>query len=173
MKITDYVAQIENKQDEVYLKSVLPPVCMHLFHSSRRYNSLIMNIISYMDWEMNQKWEDYGSNTDGGTYGISGANLAIPFNIIGYRNDGSNHFMINPVILSLGGELVDVLSNCGSIRLAEKIKVSRHTEIIVNYFNMDGTEHEELFRRKDGSFTIQHEVDHNLGILITDGEIID
>ena len=36
------------------------------------------------------------------------------------------------------------------------------------YFTKEGVEKEGIFGRDNGSFTIQHEVDHNLGILITD-----
>ncbi len=76
--------------------------------------------------------------------------------------------MINPEIIHINERNIETLSNCGSITLEKPIKMLRANLIRVEYFDEDGVCHLDWFDRTSGSFTIQHEVDHNNGILITD-----
>jgi peptide deformylase len=112
-----------------------------------------------------------GENAVLGTGGTGGAGLA--FNIIGITKNRlqDNEYckiLINPRIVEYMEDLVETTSNCGSITLDKPIKLTRNSEIIVNYFDEKGNEFVELFTRETGAFTIQHEVDHNNGILIID-----
>ena len=89
MRNYDYIVQEREPEfDRSVLHRKLFPVNMRLFASSAPYRTHILGIISYMEWVMSQTWEDYQSNPDGGTYGISGANLGIPYNIIGFKVKG-------------------------------------------------------------------------------------
>ena len=71
-------------------------------------------------------------------------------------------------IIEHSEEIIYAESNCGSVRLDKSIQVWRYEWVKVNYFNIFGIEEAEIFNREDGGFTIQHEINHNLGILITD-----
>jgi peptide deformylase len=106
-------------------------------------------------------------------HGMSGANCAIPFNIIAYmeNRDKKNEkciVMINPRIISYFGNEIISESNCGSLTLENPIKIRRAEEILIRYFDTSGIERDRYINRESGSLTIQHEVDHNNGILITD-----
>lgn len=169
MKNSDYIIQErepEFDRDLLHRKSFA--VNMRLFYTSKFYRKHIEDIFDYMAWSMEQKWEDYQSNPAGGTYGISGANLGIPYNIIAYKNKGTLRFMINPKIIEFSDKMVETKSNCGSIKYKEKITVKRYAVVMVEYFNMYGVRIVEEFTAKNGGFTIQHEIDHSNGILITD-----
>jgi peptide deformylase len=106
-------------------------------------------------------------------HGMSSANAGLAFNIIGItRNRNSKQeyceIMINPEILDCSKDMVESMSNCGSINLEKPIKIKRYSEVKVGYFNENGEYLCKIFDRENGSLTIQHEIDHNLGILITD-----
>jgi hypothetical protein len=168
MHISDHITHIDNKEDVPFLKNKLFDVNMRLFNSSVGYKGVIEVICNRLQWLALNKFDGYTL-----PYGISGANAGIPFNIIGIvRNRGEFDakciIMINPKIEAYFGEIVETESNCGSIRLLNKIKVKRSSEVLVSYFGMDGKKVTKKFGRDEGSFTIQHEVDHNNGILITD-----
>ena len=170
MKLTDYVVQERGEEfSRDCLHRPLFPVNMRLFHSSPHYHRHILDILGYMAWHLGQKWEDYISNVDGGTFGISCANLGMAYNIIGFRREGASPaFMINPVIIESSMRMTRTMSNCGSIRLKGKIPIDRHTWVVVEYYTVEGKKVEERFTNKEAGFTIQHEIDHNNGILITD-----
>lgn len=148
-------------------------VNMYLFRTSGGYKSLILSIIEHMHDLTMEDFSNYGA-----VKGISGANIGIPLNIVGIRitkeaekvcdgEEDTIFFMINPRIVSKSEETGVVKSNCGSIRLQEKIEVERYEWIKVEYYDTNGERKEDKF---DGAFgsTLQHEIDHNLGILITD-----
>jgi peptide deformylase len=119
---------------------------------------------------MEQRWEDYASNPNGGTYGISCANLGMAYNIIGFGTEGNRkRFLINPEIIDAEKiELTTTKSNCGSLHLKEKIPVNRPKWVTVRFYDINGELHEETFTGKTGGYTVQHEIDHCNGILITD-----
>lgn len=166
----DYITQDSEPEDRIYLHRKLFPVSIRLLKSSPPYREHIQGILQYMEWTLDQKWDDYASAKDGGTYGISGANLAIPYNIIGWRKKDDNKFgyMLNPVLTKMSDMQVETKSNCGSIKLSEKIAVLRFRQIKVSWYDIKGGQHEQEFTIKDCGSTIQHEIDHNNGILIID-----
>jgi peptide deformylase len=106
-------------------------------------------------------------------HGMSSANVGTAFNIIGitmHRNTDKEYclIMINPKIIKYYNPLIKTNSNCGSLTLEKPIKVPRWYEIDVEYYDRDGKKHQENFTKENGAYTIQHEIDHNKGILITD-----
>lgn len=151
-------------------------VNMRLFRKSSKYRSIILEITRYMSEVMGGSYGDYDE-----LQGISGANIGIPLNIVGIRATKSLQeegivalkdnlwFMINPKIVSKSVETKVIETNCGSIRLPTKIKVRRHKWVEVEYQDLSG---KKVKVKLDGamSCTLQHEVDHNLGVLITDKE---
>lgn len=169
MKINDYITYINTPEDVVYLKTKLLPVSVRLFKLSAQYRHIIQDICRYIEFLALNKPDDYKS-----PHGMSGANVGIPFNIIGIvRNRGKENawcqIMINPEIVEwVDQDFVTMESNCGSIRLKESIKVGRSPEIKVFWYDEDGKSHLRWFNINQGAATIQHEIDHNNGILITD-----
>lgn len=167
----DYIVQERQPEfDRDCLHRKLFAVNMRLFGTSKWYRKHIIGVLNYMQWAMQQKWKDYQSNPNasGGTYGISGANLGIPYNIIGYHLNNEYRFMLNPVIVDKSTTMTETKSNCGSIKYKEKIPVKRHTWINVEFYDHEGKKHKERFTGKQGSYTIQHEIDHSNGVLILD-----
>lgn len=167
-KHEDYVTHINNSEDIIYLKTKHFPVNMRLFKTSFEYKNIILQQCSYIRERCLDTIEGYKK-----PHGMSSANLGLAHNIIGVTRNrlrGNEYckILINPRIVEYMGNLVETTSNCGSITLENPIKLKRNSEIIVNYFDEKGNEFVELFTRETGAFTIQHEVDHNLGILITD-----
>jgi peptide deformylase len=168
MKHSDYITHIKNEEDIPFLKSKLFDVNMRLFETSARYRFLILDMCRYIRWLAEKEKEGYKK-----PHGMSGANAGLPFNIIGIvrnrnHNDEKVEIMINPKILEAGGGKTFVKSNCGSLTLPKPIDVWRYDKVKVGWFNMDGQYKEADFGREHEGFTIQHEIDHNLGILITD-----
>lgn len=167
-KHEDYITHINNEKDVVYLKSKHFPVNMRLFETSPEYKNIILQQCNYIKELCLDVKEGYKK-----PHGMSSVNAGLSFNIIGVTRNRlqDNEYckiLINPRIIEYIGDLVETTSNCGSITLENPIKLKRSSEIIVNYFDEKGNEFVELFTRETGAFTIQHEVDHNLGVLITD-----
>lgn len=168
MKHSDCITHLNNKEDLVYLKSKHFPVNMRLFKTSPKYKEIILQQCAYIRDLCLYEKEGYKK-----PHGMSSANAGLAFNIIGFmrhRNTPDEYcqIMINPVITKYSGELVTSLSNCGSLTLDESISVKRFSDIQVEYYDEDGVFHTRYFPRTKGSLTIQHEIDHNQGILITD-----
>lgn len=168
MRHSDYITHINNEEDEVYLKTKHFPVNMRLFKTSIQYRTIIQQQCKYIQQMCLTEKEGYKK-----PHGMSSANLGLAFNIIGvtkYRNQPLEYcqIMINPIITKYIGKKVNTLSNCGSLTLEDSIPLKRYETIRVNFFTEEGVEKEEIYGRDNGSFTIQHEVDHNNGILITD-----
>jgi peptide deformylase len=167
-KHSDYITHIKNEEDIVYLKSKHFPVNMRLFYSSPEYKAIILQQCEYIKSLCLDTKEGYKK-----PHGMSSANAGLAFNIIGitkFRNQSLEfcQIMINPVILKYIGKKVNTLSNCGSLTLEDSILLKRFETVKVGFFNEEGIYKEEIYGRDNGSFTIQHEIDHNLGILITD-----
>lgn len=168
----DYLTHIDNKEDFRYLRSPLFDVNMRLFNNNFHYRRMVQACCDILQKLALAEYEDYKK-----PHGMSGANAGIPFNIIAIvENRGSKNelvkCMINPKIIEYLGDKIQAESNCGSIRLSKSIKVWRWNTIFVEYYDVnDGKLCGEKFNRNTNSFTVQHEIDHNNGILITDRQI--
>ena len=165
---SDYITHIKNEEDVIYLKSKHFPVNMRLFHTSPEYKAIILQQCEYIRQNCLDTKEGYKK-----PHGMSSANLGLAFNIIGVtmnRNTSEEYckIMINPIINEHWGTMVETTSNCGSLTLETPIKLKRSTGINVTYYDEEGKIWRHDIGRNNGSFTIQHEIDHNLGILITD-----
>ena len=163
----DYITHVKNEEDLIYLKSKHFPVNMRLFNTSEEYKNIILQQCNYIRELCLDVKEGYKK-----PHGMSSANAGLAFNIIGItrnrnKNDEYCQIMINPEILNRSTKRVLTTSNCGSLTLLEPITIQRNLKVLVKFYDENGNFHEELFNRETGSFTIQHEIDHNLGILIT------
>ena len=99
--------------------------------------------------------------------GWSGANAGIPFNIIATHKLG---VLINPKVWNKREPII-VNSNCGSLTLQNSIEVTRYKYIDLLYNDVTNGDRQQLLNYcGDDVFTIQHEVEHNLGILISDNK---
>lgn len=166
---TDYLVQmLEPEYDRDVLRRKSFKVNIRLLKSSKQYLGIINQVISYLTWVLETEFDDYQSNPSGGTYGVSGANVGMPFNIIAFKYKGETKVMINPVIEKFGNATTACKTNCGSIKLTDKIEFPRPREIKVSYFDIEGAKHTVDLTPTTGSLTVQHEVEHNLGILIID-----
>lgn len=167
-RVDDYLTYIDRDEDQVFLKKPLFNVNIRLFKYNYEYRKVIRACISYLKDVALIAFDDYPQ-----PFGISGANLAIPFNIIGVviergTSKARTEVMINPRIIEVSDDVAETLSNCGSLRLTRPIYIKRHQTIIVEYYDEDGNPRMQSFHKDNGGYTIQHEVDHNNGILITD-----
>lgn len=169
--ISDWLTHVDNPEDVPYLRTKLLDVNMRLFDINPSYKSIVLSCCRHISEVCLAGFKGYKL-----PHGTSGANCAIPFNIIAIaRNRGQEdafaEVMINPKITDYQGELIRSTSNCGSIRLPKPIQVNRWTIITVSWFITYGKQMTKTFSEEEGSLTIQHEVDHNLGVLITDKEV--
>ena len=154
-KHEDFCTLLRNGGDDAdILTRKLFNVNMRLFQASKEYKEIIQHISSYLQWCATTEKVGYSKPR-----GYSGANAGIPFNII----VANGKLMINPVLTHQTGTRV-VASNCGSLLLPEPIPIARFANIQVDYLDLAGE------KKSAAGFlpTVQHEVDHNNGILIID-----
>jgi len=170
MKHEDYITHIKNEEDEVYLRHTHFPVNMRLFKTSLGYRTIIQQQCRYIEQMCLTEKEGYKK-----PHGMSSANLGLSFNIIGIRvpKEGfkPEHclIMINPSYIPHEEDgKCEAESNCGSLTLKKHIKIKRWKTIEVTYYDIDGTHLKALYSSNYLGKTVQHEIDHNLGILITD-----
>lgn len=169
--ISDWLTHIGNKEDLPYLKARLPNVSERLWQHNHHYRELVRSCCEHLKRHALMKLDGYKL-----PHGTSCANLGIPWNIICYvRERGTIHahavVMINPEVTSKSNKTIETTSNCGSIRLPDPIKIMRNEWIDVRWLDPEQdkiTIRHKIFRREHCGFTVQHEIDHNLGILITD-----
>lgn len=162
--IKDYMVQIRERQNST-LKEKLHDVNIRLYNSNREYHRIIRSIIDLMSRILYMDFTDYPT-----LRGVSGANIGIPFNIIAIRTGNSAKQMLNPVIISRTGKNIKSTSNCGSLLLSESVTILRSEIISVMYYDLNGNKKTERFLENDSGFTIQHEIEHNLGITLLDKE---
>lgn len=163
----DNITFIENDEDKPYLLNPLFNVNIRLLKSSPGYRKVVLAACDHISWLCMAGLPGYKL-----PHGMSGANAGVPWNIIGIaRNRGEKdaycEIMINPTIVQRSDEMIESQSNCGSIRLAEPIMVRRHSWVRVIWNDIAGKTRSFDFDRDHGSLTIQHEIDHNVGVLIT------
>lgn len=146
------------------LRRPVHQVNMRLYTENKYYRQLVGKVIEYMKFVIKIKFSDYAKLS-----GLSGANVAIPYNIIAViRDDGDPFIMINPSIVSISKQTKEVSSNCGSINLEKPVKVKRRLWVEVSFYSEDGDHLQKRFTLADAGGAIQHEIDHNRGVLITD-----
>jgi len=161
VKHLDYCTHMKFPEDREMLTTKLPNVNMRLFQSSPVYERLVLDAVAYIEWCAATEKEGYKK-----PHGYSGANAGIPWNIIAYMDGTTSRIMINPEIRGGRGDYKPVKTNCGSLTLEESRKVHRSEFVTVHWFDTRGVEHTKEFGPTPG-YTIQHEIQHNLGILIT------
>lgn len=154
-KHSDYFTLLSNPDDRDILTRPLFDVNLRLLQTSEQYRNIVEAAADYILWAAQTEKIGYKK-----PHGCSGANVGIPFNIIATPTE----VMLNPHILTASGEVIGE-SNCGSLLLEKPIRIKRFAQIKFEYWDMENlTRHERV-----GYYpTIQHEIDHNLGILITD-----
>lgn len=169
--VCSLLTHIDNKEDVPYLRSKLLDVNIRLMRCSEDYWKLVYEACKHVEKACLERFDGYKL-----PHGMSGANLGIPWNIIGRAinrgmEDASCRVMLNPRITFASTEMDETTTNCGSIRLPKSIKVLRHRKIVVEWYDLDCKRHLTDHYPDTGSYTIQHEIDHNLGVLITDKEV--
>ena len=181
MKIADFLVQNSDVQSNI-LNRRLPDVTMRLYHDNTHYRELIISVIQLMELALCTKFDDYPNGR-----GISGANVGVGLNIIGlkiqeegrlpkYKNalrlnkESGIVFLINPQIAKSSAKREVVTSNCGSLVLSKPIKLKRYVWVDIEFYDLQGKQHSYQFR-KPYAFVIQHEIDHNQGILVTNRRI--
>lgn len=153
----------ENNNQDNFLKTPLFDVNMRLFNSSSDYRKLIRQVAEYMNRLLCTQFQNYTS-----LKGISGANIGVPYNIIGFKDSRDIPVvMINPKILHASEKTKIVSSNCGSLLLDKPVKVKRSVKLKITFFNLVG-DSETIEYSAPQAFTIAHEIDHNNGITILD-----
>lgn len=183
MKIEQYIVQnnqlVDTLANRRMLNDVLFNVNMRLYRGNKGYKFVVEMAIDHMKHVLGIKFENYPLGR-----GISGANVGIPFNIVVIRISTDNKLiarikeifgrnyltMINPKITSVSKEKVTKKSNCGSLLLKAPISVQRSAHIDVTYYDIKGNRKEERIEMPLAA-TVQHEIDHSNGVLITDREL--
>jgi peptide deformylase len=161
-KISNAVVQIKEKQNEI-LTSRLLDVNIRLFNENVDYKKIVLHICKHMKKVLWTKFSDYRKLS-----GISGANVGIPFNIVLFIKNDRTYFMLNPHITRMSDKTTTVKSNCGSLNLKIDQPVKRREWIEVSYYTVSGKHTTEVVNLRECGGTIQHEIDHNRGVLITD-----
>lgn len=162
--IKDFIIQ-NGEVDDDMLHRKLFNVNMRLFSINKEYRKLVLGTVSYMKKVAKKGFKDYTK-----AKGISGANVGIPFNIIGVKNNGRWDFFLNPRYLKKSWKKETAKSNCGSLQLKEPIEIERYKWIKVEYYNLKGKKEIDYFDGRYG-YTVQHEMEHNQGVLIVDERV--
>lgn len=156
------------KEDDDCLHRPGFDVSVRMFNENKAFNKVIHEIIDYMKTVLCINFRDYNK-----LKGISGANIGIPLNIVAVMHNNIVEVFINPSITKVSRSKITVLSNCGSLNLPKPINVERHTWIQVKWIDVDGKQHEKHFTAHNNdvevpniALTLQHEIDHNKGVLI-------
>ena len=171
-KVSDWLVQDKEEHDDC-LHRPLFPVNIRLLNggdgNNGQYRFLIQHSTDIMLMAMEKEYSDYNE-----LKGISGANVGIPFNIVivltgrNKEKDPQYEVLLNPVIVKRSRKKRVVESNCGSLNMDKPIDVERREWVDVEYYEFN-PQHMKVEKKKKRftSGTIQHEIDHNNGILIT------
>ena len=176
--IAQYLVQEKMEEEDTdILHRKLFNVNMRLYNSNVEYKNVIKKVIKYMREVICTEFDDYAE-----LRGLSGANVGIPLNIIAIKVKNKKglppnlkvasqytivFFFLNPKIVKHSRKTTIIESNCGSINLSTSVKVVRYDWIELESYDLSGKKQLERYN-KPLSLTIQHEVDHNAGVLITD-----
>lgn len=155
----DYCTFLTNPDDRDILTRPLFNVNLRLLKSSDGYRAIVQSCASYILWCAQTEKEGYSKPK-----GYSGANAGIPFNIVA---TAKGDVLLNPKVIQYSSACKETSSNCGSLLLKLPIWVRRPSHVVVEYYDLEGVRH-----TLSGFIpTIQHEIDHNNGILILDREV--
>jgi len=160
--VESWLVQIDETQNET-LRIPLFDVNIRLFKENESYRDVIRHVMHHMEEALCESYTNYPD-----LKGISGANVGIPFNIVATYYHNRVEFYINPSYKKSNTEESPrrIRSNCGSLRLTNEVWIDRHATIELSYYDKEGELQEATFSGAEAR-TIQHEVDHNDGILIT------
>lgn len=155
----DVCTHINNVEDRDILTRRLFDVNLRLMKTSPGYAAIVRACADYIHEMANTSREGYKT-----PHGFSGANAGIPFNIIAVK--GASTAMINPRIVKSEG-FKRSWSNCGSLTLEAPIEIDRFAQVTVEWWDLEGMRHITAGYLP----TLQHEIDHNNGVLITDRKV--
>lgn len=158
--IKEYLVQIRERQNETLTRK-LHDVNIRLYNNNKEYRKIVRSVIDLMSRVLYMNFIDYPP-----LKGISGANVGIPFNIIVIKVNETTKQMLNPKVIKKAGKDIKLTSNCGSLLLSENITVLRSEIAEIEYYDLNGNKKIERFSESNGGFTIQHEIEHNLGITL-------
>jgi len=165
MKINDYILQAKFPNEEATLKQSAFLVNIRLYKSSEHYRDLINNIIKYLGWYLSSAFEGYERPR-----GISAAVLGIPLSIIGYKDTWQkNRFYINAKIAAHSDLKNTVRSNCECYQLNQPTQTYRYSTIDLEFYDLNG--HKVIQKNigyAEGSYVIQHELNHCYGKTIVE-----
>ncbi len=101
--------------------------------------------------------------------GLAAPQIGYMKNVIFFSlKDEGEFYMVNPKIIWESPKKFEVWDSCFSFGYAAFfVKIKRHKEIGVKYYDMNGKAKPEEFKN-DLSELVQHEIDHLHGILATD-----
>lgn len=161
----DYITDIKNNQDKIYLTTRHFPINMRLFQSSEEYKQIIHFQCNYIRMLCLAKMDGYAL-----PYSMSSAKVGLSSNIIGLTvNRGKENatclIMINPTIIELAGDEILIKITCGSLILPYETEVLCRERILVSYSDEHGVKKGKWFNQNEGSLAIQNEIDYNLGLL--------
>lgn len=168
MKIRREMAQASRQDENTLLHKKSYPVNMRLYKSSSSYYNIISTVINNMIELLKMEFEDYKK-----LKGISAPNIGIPLRIIAVsklrlRPRRVEHIvMINPEIVEEGDHRYRTRSACGSVRHKGLVPKMRRNFVRIKYIKENGRTITQGFYM-DLAPTIQHEIDHLNGKLITD-----
>jgi peptide deformylase len=161
-KVSDWLVQDKEEHNDC-LHRELFPVNIRLLKDNEAYWLMIHQIVDYMEQALTNEYDDYAK-----LQGISGANVGVPYNIILLnRGEDGGEVLLNPVIVRRSKKTKRAETNCGSLNLDKSIEVVRNEWVDVEYTAFDSNKYPKV-KKIFKSATIQHEIDHNNGILITD-----
>ena len=157
------VQKVEHESDG--LTRPLFDVNLKRFKNVPAYRNIVISVIAYMrNLLMLYEFSNYSKLA-----GISGANVGVPWNIVLVKDRNDKCLtMINPSVVGMSEGKITVKSNCGSLCITKKIDVGRREWVEVLYYDVKGNPQKERFAVEDKGCTIQHEIDHNRGVLIVD-----
>ena len=170
MKTSDICTNIAEAEDKDILTRPLFAVNIRLMRTSPGYRRLVEAACEYIA-ECCRNEDPPGC---GSYIGFSGANAGIPWDIIAVKRNGRVEVMINAQCNPAEGSVrVANWEGCGSMPDAGPMIVERDSLINVGFYRPDGTRVDiaGVYGRGGAGFVIQHEVDHNDGILLTERRI--
>lgn len=163
--IKDFVLQFYDQNDQSdMLSRQLFDVNIRLLKTNPVYKTLIWLNACYILWVLSREFTDYKD-----IKAVGAATVGVPYNIVAFRQaDNKMRTLVNPKIVDASTVLISAKTNCPALMLEESIETKRPSWISIDYHDTDGNVYKAMkIERHQGAFSIQHEIDHNNGILIT------